>query len=327
MMKRKLISITLCVAMIIASLCCFTSCKKTAMTLENEDGKFKISHDLLRYFTMNYLNGYSDLTAEDFASDETLQNELIDNVSDSICDLATYKLLAEKYDISLTREEKKEVKNTLKEYKKSYESKDAYKKDLEANFLTEKTLEEIYMLQALFDKLFDHLTDEYTGIFKYDNDVIDADIEAGNFFSAEYIVMYYTADNKQERLNELQKMLDSAKGGAQMITMRDEMYEKYGEQLVYNREDIFTYTEMNEVYENAVVSLDIGAFSEVIDMDNAAMIVHRLPLDSDYIDKNYNDIIAKYLSREFFEYIEQYSSALIPSIKEQCKDMKLWEMK
>lgn len=324
MKTKRLFSLLLCALMLLSAL---TSCSKTALTVSNDDGTFKVSYDLLRYFAMNYINGYENVSAEDFATSEDLQKKLSDNVFASVSDLATYKILAEKYDISLTREEKKAVKNTLKEYKNSYESKEAFKKDLEANFITEKVLEEIYMLQALFDKLYAHLTNEYTGIFRYDNDVIDADIEAGNFFSAEYIVIYYTDDNKEERISELQTMLDDAKGGKSMSVMRDEKYSMYAEQIVYSKEDIFTYTEMNETYENAVVSLEIGAFSEVIDMENAAMIVHRLPLSADYIDKNYNDVIAKYLSREFFEYIEEYSASLVPEFKDKYKDLKLWEMK
>ncbi len=326
MKTNRFFSLILCVAILVSSLFCFSSCAKTALALSSEDGSFKVSYGMLRYFTMNYINGYKDVSAEDFASSEELQKTLTDNVYASISDLATYKILADKYGISLTREEKKEVKNTLKEYKDSYESKEAYKKDLEANFITEKLLEEIYMLQALFDKLYDHMTDEYTGIFRYDNDVIDADIEAGNFFSAEYIVIYYTADNKEERLSELREMLKDAKDGKSMSDMRDDKYSEYGEQIVYNKEDIFTYTEMNEAYENAVVSLEVGAYSDVINMENAAMIVHRLPLSAEYIDKNYNDVIAKYLSREFFEYIEQYSSSLTSEFKKKYSDLKLWEM-
>lgn len=313
--------------MIVSSLICFTSCAKTVMTVKNEDGSFKVSYDLLRYFVMNYMNGYEDITPEDFASDEELQDELYNNVIASVSELAAYSLLAEKYDISLSREEKKEVKNTLKEYKASYESEKAFEEDLKANFITEDVLEEIYMLQALFDKLYDHMTNEYNGIFKYDNDTIDADIEAGNFFSAEYIVLYYTSDNKEDRISELQGMLDLAKSGKSMRDMREEKYPTYGEQIVYTKEDIFTYTEMNKIYEETVVSLDIGAYSDVVDMDNAAMIVHRLPLDFEYIDANYNEVIAKYLSREFFEYIEEYSKSLIPVFKDKYKDLKMWEMK
>lgn len=323
---KRILSLTLCAIVLISSFLCLSSCANTALTVSNEDGSFKVSYDLLRYFAMNYINGYEGVSAEDFASNEELQKKLSDNVFASVCDLATYKILAEKYGVSLSRQEKKEVKNTLKEYKKSYESKDAFKKDLEANYITEKVLEEIYMLQALFDKLYTHMTNEYTGIFRYDNDVIDADIEAGNFFSAEYIVIYYTDDNKEERLSELSKMLDEAKGGKSMSVMRDEKYSEYAEQIVYNKEDIFTYTEMNETYENAVTSIEIGAFSDIIDMENAAMIVHRLPLSEEYIDKNYNDVIAKYLSREFFKYIEEYSENLVPEFKDKYKDLKLWEM-
>ena len=324
-MKKRLLSALVSVLLVIAALLSVSSCsegRKTVMTV----GDYKVSHDMLRYFVMNYMNGYEGLSPEDFASDEDLQRELYDNVISSISELATYSLIAKQYDIKLTREEKKEIKNTLKEYKSSYPSKEDYKKDLKANYMTEELLVEIYTIQALCDKIYDHLTNEYTGIFKYDIDTIDADIEAGNFFSAEYAVIYYTSENKDERIAALGDMLDRVKNGESMNKVADQEYIKYGEHLAYEIYHAFTYTEKTEIFEETVISLDVGGYSDVVDMGSSAMIVHRLPLNMEYVDRNYNTIIAQYLSREFFGYVEEYSKGLEVSFKEDYADLKIWEM-
>ncbi len=324
-MKKRIFAAFLCVLMIFVSLFNLSSCSKnneTVMTV----GDYKVSYAMLRYFVMNYMNGYENITPEDFASDEHLQEQLYSNVISSISELATYSLLAEKHDIKLTKDEKKEIKNSIKELKNSYESKDAYKKDLAANYMTEDLLEEIYTLNTKCDKLYDKLADEYTGIFKSDVETIDADIEAGNFFSAEYIVLYYTDKNKDQRKEELQVLLDRIKAGENMHNISDEAYKTYSEEIAYELYTIFTYKEKTEIFEDTVVSLDIGSYSDVVDTGNSFIIVHRLPLDMDYIDKNYNTVIAKYLSREFFTYVEEFSQTLETKFKEKYKDIKLWEM-
>ena len=324
-MKKRIFAAFLCTVMLFLSLFNMISCSKnneTVMTV----GDYKVSYAMLRYFVMNYMNGYENITPEDFASDEHLQEQLYNNVISSISELATYSLLAEKHDIKLTRDEKKEIKNSIKELKNSYASKEEYEKDLAANYMTEDLLEEIYTLNTKCDKLYDKLADEYTGIFKSDVETIDADIEAGNFFSAEYIVLYYTDKNKEDRQNELQALLDRVKAGEKMQDVSDETYKTYSEEIAYELYTIFTYQEKTEIFEETVVSLDIGSYSGVVDTGNSFIIVHRLPLDMDYIDENYNTVIAKYLSREFFSYVEEFSETLEVEFKEKYKDVKLWEM-
>ena len=218
-MKKRIFAALLCLLMLFVSLFSISSCSennRTVMTV----GDYKVSYAMLRYFVMNYMNGYENITPSDFASNENLQKQLYDNVISSISELATYSFLAEKHGISLTREEKKEIENSIKELRESYDSEEAYEKDLAANYMTEDLLEEIYTLNTKCDKLYDKLADEYTGIFKSDVETIDADIEAGNFFSAEYTVLYYTNKNKDERKASLQEILDKIKaankiGGAE----------------------------------------------------------------------------------------------------------------
>ena len=323
--KRTLL-ITVSIILLISVAPFVTSCSsgnRTVMTI----GDYNVSYDMLRYFAMNYINSYEGVSEEDFINNEELQKQLYNNVTASLCEIASYALLAKKHDISLTKDEKKSIKKEIKDIKASYKSKDEYKKDLEANFMTEDVYEEIVRVEALCDKLYDYLTSPGAGMFDSDNETIDADIEKGNFFSAEYSVLYYTEKNKEERKAFMQNMLDTAKSGASLRDLCDDAYVTYGEELAYEFYSAFTYTEKTELFENTVKALDIGEYSKVEDTGNSFLIVRRLDLDEDYIDKNYNTIIAKYLSREFFGYIDNYADSLDIKFKKGYEDLKLWEMK
>ncbi len=324
-MKKRIVSLVLAFLMLLSSLLSMVSCssgKQTVMTI----GDYKVSYDLLRYFVMNYMNGYEGLTAEDFAKDEKLQNQLYDNVIVSLSEFAAYSILADEYDVNLTSDEKKEIKQMIKDGKKEYESNKAYKEDMEKNFITEAVLKEIYTSEAKFNSLYEILTNDKVGIFKSDVETVDADIEAGNFFSAEYIVLYYDKNNADERKKVLEDILERAKNGEGMQELMGEAYSVYRDHIAYEYYPTFTYNEKKEQFEETVVNLKIGEYSDIVDMGSSYMIVHRKALDMEYIDTNYNTIIAQYLAREFFGYIEDYASKLEVKFKDKYKDLKMWEM-
>ncbi len=324
--KIRILSLFLSLVLLFSTLPILASCsnggKRTVMTI----GDYKVSYDMLRYFAMNYINNYEGLTEKDFEESEELQKKLYDNVITSLSEIASYALLAKKHKISLTKDEKKAIKEEFKAAKEAYGSDDAYKKDLEANFMTEDVYLEIMRVEALCDKLYDYLTSPGVGMFKSDNETIDADIEAGNFFSAEYSVIYYTSKNKDERKQFMQQMLDEAKAGAKLRELCDDGYVTYGEELAYEYYSAFTYREKTEIFEETVKSLGVGNYSDVVDTGNSFLVVHRLALSSEYVDKNYNTIIAKYLSREFFGYIDDYAESLDVKFKKGNEDLKLWDM-
>jgi parvulin-like peptidyl-prolyl isomerase len=85
--------------------------------------------------------------------------------------------------------------------------------------------------------------------------------------------------------------------------------------------------EMNEDFEKAVEALEIGEYSEVIDLGNAYQIIIRNNLDMDYYNNNYNTVEAQWLAREFFYYVEDFAEDLEVTWKKKYKDIKVWEIK
>ena len=320
----KILRIIACVA-IIALLCPLLagcSSSPTVMTVGGE----KVSYDMLRYFVMNYKNGYPEIDPQEFLTNEELQAELVKNTNASICELVTYKLLAKEHKIKLTDEQKENIDAQIKQLSESYATEEEYKKDMEANYLTEDVYRDILTMSAYCDSLYDYLTDEYTGIFMHDDATIMGDIEAGNFFSAEYIYVKYGLTDYEEKKEFAQGLCDRIKNGELMSKVYSEYENEYLLAADYVKLDAFTYSEQNAFFEEAVLSLDIGETSELLETTGMFMIVRRLELDQEYIDNNFNSIIASYLSREFFNYIQDYSASLEIKMKKKYEDLNYWEM-
>lgn len=297
------------------------SSSPTVMTI----GTYEVSYDMLRYFVKNYMNGYEGITEQHFKVDSELQKQLENNVIDSLTELAAYYQLAQKFSLKLTKDDEKQIEAQIKELKESYNLKEDYEQDLANNFVTEDVLREIYELEILCDKLYDHLT-IYSKEIEWNVDIIDADF-VETFYAAEHLMVYYSADDAQEKKAFAESVLSQMKNGT--YTMK-EIYDKYsteyGVKIVYNDYKAFTYHEMNQDFEDSVKALEIGEYSEVKDLETAYQIILRNDLDMKYYNDNYNTVEGQWLAREFFEYVENYSKSLGVEWKKKYKDIKIWEI-
>ena len=312
MKKIRIIALVLAVLMMLPVLVSCSS-SPTAMTV----GSYKVSYDMLRYLGNNaYVNRK---LAE-------LQQKLTDNTNASLRELAAYYLLAKEHKIKLSSEQKKEIDEQVKALRDGYNSEKDYEADMKKNFITEEVYREIITVQAYCDGLYEYLTDEVTGIFKHDDATIMGDIEAGNFFSAEYIYVNYGEKDRESRKKFAEDIQKRISKGEEMAIVYAEYENEYLLSADYVTLGAFTYHEQNEYFEEAVVSLEIGECSEVIEKENMFLIVKRRALSDEYIDKNFNSIIASYLSREFFDHVEEYSKALEIKMKGKYKELKYWEI-
>ena len=319
-MLKKTVALLLVAVMLLLG-CTSCSSSPTVMTI----GSFEVSYDMLRYFAKNYMNGYADLTEEDFKNDPELQKQLEENIMASITELAAYHQLAKKFSLKLTSEDQSSVKQKLKDLRAAYNNDDDYEKDLENNFVTEDLLKQIYELELLCDKLYDYLT-MYSEEIKWNVDIIDADF-VESFFAAEYIMVYYSEEDKDEKKSFADYLRQMMLGGSFTMNEAYEDYKtEYGVKIDYQNYKAFTYTEMNEDFEKAVESLEIGEYSEVIDLGNAYQIIIRNALDMDYYYNNYNTVEAQWLAREFFYYVEDFAEDLEVTWKKKYKDIKVWEI-
>ena len=316
----KVMALLLCAAMLCA---CLVSCSSspTALTI----GTYDVSYDMLRYFVKNYMNGYNDITEDHFKVDPELQEQLENNVISSLTELAAYYQLAKKFSLKLDSDDKTAINAQIKEMIASYNSKEEYQEALDQNFVTEDVLREILELEILCDKLYDHLT-LYSQEIVWDVEKIDADF-VETFYSAEHLMIYYSDADAEEKLSFANSVLSQMKNGTYtMQQIYDKYATEYGVKIVYNDYKAFTYHEMNQDFEDAVIGLEIGEYSEVKDLNSAYQIILRKDLDMDYYEQNYNTVEGQWLAREFFEYVESYSKDLGVEWKKKYKDIKFWEM-
>ncbi len=321
-MKR--IKFTAWLLVLVSLMICFSGCSSspTAMKI----GSYKISYDMLRYFVMNYKNGYEGVSPDEFEKSEELQKALTDNTDASLKELAAYKMLSDEYNIKLTDEQKEQIKNAVKSLKDGYNSEQDYLDDMKKNYVTEDVYREIVTLQAYCDSLYDYLTDEVTGIFRHDDATIMGDIEKGNFFSAEYMYIKYGEGDYQSKKDFANGLCERIQNGEEMAIIFAQYQNEYLLASDYVKLPAFTYHEQNEFFEETVLSLKEGETAKLVEQDGMFLIIKRLSLDEEYIDKNFNDIIASYLSREFFDYVEEYSSKLEIKMTGKYKELKYWEI-
>lgn len=324
-MKRrtltKFTSIVVLVSIVLSLVGCGSS--PTVMKL----GELDVSYDMLRYFARNYMEGYENITPEDFKSDAELQEQLEENILTSLRELAAYVTLADEYKIKLDSDDKKAIDEEIAAMKAEYDDDDAYKKGLEEANATEDVVRRIYEIQKLCDKLYEQLTTGADPYFKSDNDTIDKDIADGNWFAAEYILITYSDSDKESRREIAETLAASAAAGDELSAIYDENRTTYGLGIQYEKIGGFTYTQQKEYFEEAVVALEIGQCSELIDGEDGFLLVKRLGLDDDYIDKNYVSIFcAGYLEREFFGLIEDTAASLEVKYAKKYKDIKFYEI-
>ena len=317
---KRAVALLLCIMLVIPTLVSLTSCSEKSETFMTVGG-YNVSYDMVRYFVMNYKAGYT----EEELKDPEILKQIETNALASIKELYTYKALCEKYNVKLSSDDKSAIKTQIKTLKKSYESTEAFEKDLEANFVTEAVYKEIIEIETLCDKLYDRITENATDDrFKSDTETIDADLRTDKWFATEYMYLVFTSETKEDREEFMKSARADIAGGVIMSKLCENNKSAYGDNLVYAIDECFTESIYNETIENAVKELKVGETSEVIEYSSGAwLIVRRIPISDEYVEENYDTIIAQYLSREFFNYVTEESDKLTVKIAEKFENTPL----
>ncbi len=309
-------------------LCCLlllplmTACSSpTALTV----GEEKVSYDMLRYFVMNY-RAESGHTAEEFAANEDLQKELNAFVESRLREIMAYQMLAEEYGIDLTRDEQEELETSLEEMKAEYETEEDYKKALADAYMTEDVYMELQRLQLLATHLYNYLTNEHSKQLDCSEATVRKDVEAGNFFAAEYLYIYFSAKDKEQKIEFANTLHSRLLAGESMTDLDDEFSATYGLSMERVVLPAFTYTQQHEDLEKAILGVEIGAYTAPIVRGDGVFIAQRKAVDSDYVDKNIAEVIECYKEREFTRFVDEKSSAMEITFKSKYESLKLWEM-
>lgn len=288
-----------------------------------EVGEVEINYNLLRYFVKNYMGSSS---AEDYGKDEALQQELADNVYSALRQIVACEKIAEEQGIGLNEDDEENIETQIEEIKSTYESEEAYKEMLEAQFGDEDTLRRVLRMSILQNKLYEYLTNEYTNFIKSDDPTVRADIEAGNFFAAEYLFIYCSDEDRSEKRDFAESLHGRIEGGESMLSIKQAHETTYGLRMDYYDLPCFTYTEELQYFEDAVLALKVGELAEVIERSDGFLIVRRNELDQDYIDTNFMSVVKSYIDREYALYMQDYADNLPIEWDSKYEDTKLWEI-
>lgn len=322
MKKRQIIALLFAAVMLVSLPFTLLSCAESSPTVM-ELGDEKVSYHMLRYFTKMYMG---DTPAADYEADEVLQQELTDNVMAALRQLAACQMVAEEREIELSEAEQDDIDAQIESMKSGYDSEEAYEQAIADSFGNEETFRRVLELSALQEKLYIYLTDEYHGIFKSDDATVRADIEAGNFFAAEYLFIYCSDSDREEKAEFAETLYNRVANGESMAAIDREYETTYGLNMDYCDLPCFTYTEEFQYFEDAVLALEVGELGAVIERSNGFLIVRRKALDETYIDENFMSVVKSYLGREYYRYMEDYASGLEVKWKSKYKDLKLWEI-
>lgn len=297
----KIVSIFLCLVMLL----CACS-QKSVMTVGNEE----ISYDMYRYFYLNYKAENNDYT-------ETKLREL--TISAISGDVAITHL-ADKYEIKLTFEDKEKIKEYVDSAIESYDSKDAYKKSLAENYLTEKLFKHFYSQQLLEERLRKYMMDEKYNIIVSDDATFEKDLKV-NFMAAKQILIRNDEGDDIDANRELaEEVFAKARNGEDF----DALIHEYSEDSSADAEYVyhFTHGQLLEAFEEAVEVTEIGEIcSHIAESEAGFHIVMRMPLDPEFIDKNYEDLRYTYKNRCYNEIKEETASSFAAEFSDDFEEL------
>lgn len=248
----------------------------------------------------NYFNGNMDITENDLKvvydeeTNMTVADYLKEIALSDIKTAAAIKMLAEKYDVTLSDNDYEEIENEKKDFIKSLGSKKDFKKFLKNN----NTNEEAYNNMSETDKLYKKLISNIFSEDKIKDLTEDEKKEANSnyqkiYFKIKQVILAIIDVNTGKSLNSTtinqketlaNKIVEETKKG----TNFDELIKKYSEDSIDKDPPYEMYYKTGELLpelESAVLELKNGEVSKVIKTNYAYHIIQKQVLD----DKKLND--------------------------------------
>ena len=321
---RRILSLVLTVIIVLMSLSSLTSCQSpTYMTIGTEE----VSYDMVRSFVLTHLAAYE----EEELQDEALRDEIRERVMQDLRMAFVIPHVAKELGVTLTSS----VKDAIEEDLAYYQSLgDLYEEMLAAQFATEEVFDTLLTINAYDDLVFDAITDGAAlggDRFSGSNEVVDADLEKGDWYACDYIVLYYDDVNHDTRKAALDAARADILGGKSLKDATAEIKRLYPSEFYLTSDGCFTSSIYSEDFEAAVKALKIGEVSEVIESYTSdgypcLMLIRRNAISDAYVDENYNTVISYYLAREYASYMKERALALEVVIDSKYENMDILDI-
>lgn len=325
--KSRIMVLMLCICMAVCSL---SGCgsengegfKVVLTTGFSKDEIFRIETmsctlpEIMVYLT-NIQNQYESVYGEEIWNTNLEGITLEENVKDialaQIAQIKTMNLMAEQYDVALTKEETEQVKNAAQAY---YTSLNAA--EIEMMCVNENTIESLYREYALAKKVYQY-------IIKDINPEISDDeartITVQHILLKTYALdgtgkkIEYTDSAKQDAYQTAREVLEKAKAGEDF----DELIRRYSE------DDKATYSfgkgEMEEAFEKAAFNLGNGEISDIVETEYGYHIIKCIStFDKEETDSNKIKIVEQRKEEVFGQEYDAFVATLTRKLNED-----LWE--
>ncbi|MDE7258686.1 MAG: peptidylprolyl isomerase, partial [Lachnospiraceae bacterium] len=243
----------------------------------------------------------------------TLEHNVKDIALAQIAQIKTMNLMAGRYEVELSDEEKAQAENAANAYYSSLNST-----EIELMDVSEKTISELYREFALAEKVY-----QYT--IKDINPEISDDeartITVQHILIKTYALdgtgkkIEYTVQAKQNAYREACEVLELAKEGEDF----DELIRKYSE------DDKGTYSfgkgEMGETFETAAFNLGKDEISDIVETEFGYHIIKCLnTFDKDETDANKVKIVDQRRAEAFGQEYDAYVETLTRNLNEELWD-------
>ncbi len=232
---------------------------------------FEVSQALYRYYYQSAAAEYEDDTAKSEAR-ELLRAHVA---------VLRY---AEKYGITLSADEEKKIDSQIQSAKNRNED---FAEMLEKQSLTEPLYRELCLHDALREKLMAHL---HAHVFAVDEAQMRHIIET-EFVCARHIFFENTVEGAASAAQAVAEQL--AKGADFDALFNEYMGEDYSAEAY-----LFGKGYMVDEFDTAARALAVGQTSGAVQTAYGWHIIHRLPLDWDYIEENLDTVTEEYIQTQ-----------------------------
>ena len=322
-MKRGMILILLVLLMLTG---CSKDGKETKVVLTtgfSKDEVFRIETmsctlpEIMVYLT-NTQNQYESVYGKQIWNTDldgiTLEENVKDIVLAKIAQVKTMNLLAEKYEVWLSEEEKALVNSAAESY---FNSLNETEKELMG--VNQKIIQQLYLEYALAEKV-------YAYIIKDINPEISDD-EARTITVSHIFLKTYSLDSQGRQVNYSEEMKQEIYRKAQEILVMAREPGQDFEALIekYSEDSTGTYSfgkgEIGDEFEQAAFELETDEISEVIETEFGYHIIKCLnTFDREETDANKLKIVEQRRKEVFGQEYDEFVSTLTRSLNE-----KLWE--
>lgn len=270
--------------------------------------------------------GDDTLWTEEAPEESRLTQEDIDTLKDEALNYfkqtTAYQLMAVKYDLPLTEDEKAEIDSSVQQTIDSMNAEGStytYEQALNDSYFTDGLYRYTMSLYTIANKIFNYLYFNEGAPLAYTPDeMVKALADAGYIRTQQLLIKFPDAptegtdeekaaaveQGKADAKAKAEEVLAKIKNGEDFMEMVKEYNDDPGMDVYGEDGYYFTAGTMVKEYEDASFALEEGAVSDIVETSYGYHIIKRMPLEADYIAENAQTYMGEVYSSDFTDRLE-----------------------